>query len=539
MYVSCRIERERFTTICLPQISNSTIVDNCFYLQLKGNSLKSLGEKEIHFSEGEKRLLETLASHDGKGSAIYSSKVLFKSIGSRSSPSRSSIPGRRSKYSKPDPKLIKQASSIVSNSIGMKQLLHYTNSEDEMMETDDEEEIDFGWCDSDSENDEKGKYYAQLNLNAVKGITSGLNSHKSQKAIEVKDNENKERTTSQEDETISFNKRDLVFENQIKKNKLIGFKANKGIKRLKESENPAEAKHEQETDDEEEIDFEWYDSDLEDDKKGNYYEQPNLNAVKGNTSGLNLYKSHKAIEVKENENNERTTSQEEETISFSRRDLVFENQIKKNKLIWLKANKGIKSLKESDNPAETKHEQEPTYSNHDTSQHSSLPSNLEEASSWKRHPLCDLPFEIQYSYSETPTNIPILGLRENLSPFGPTTMRRPWTGLPPVRRRRHLDNAVNPVLRKFILNCYPEGPARKSAKSREGILGTPLTKEEITLLVNKCHQENRQVNLGMVFLFLKKNHLISISVELRGLQNFLVPNVCVGFVVFRMLKTGV
>ena len=164
-------------------------------------------------------------------------------------------------------------------------------------------------------------------------------------------------------------------------------------------------------------------------------------------------------------------------------------------------------MKLSDNPAEAKHEQEPTYSNRDTSRHSSLSGNLEEASSWKSHPLCDLPFEIQYSYSETPTNIPILGLRENLSPFGPTTMQRPWTGLPPVRRRRHLDNAVNPVLRKFILNCYPEGPARKSAKSREEILGTPLTKEEITLLVNKCHQENRQVNLGMVFLFINKKFI--------------------------------
>jgi hypothetical protein len=85
-------------------------------------------------------------------------------------------------------------------------------------------------------------------------------------------------------------------------------------------------------------------------------------------------------------------------------------------------------------------------------------------------------------------------------------MQRPWTGLPPVKRRRHLENAVNPVLRKFILNCYPEGPAVKQLKSREEILGIPLSKEEITYLVNKCHQENRQVNLGMIIHLLRKLH---------------------------------
>jgi hypothetical protein len=249
-----------------------------------------------------------------------------------------------------------------------------------------------------------------------------------------------------------------------------------------------------EVDDKEEIEFGWYDSDLEDDEEVTYLTQPDSKMLTNDAP--HTCKSQEENDAGDREKKDATVPLGEETNSSNQHDVIC-----------VVASKERKILEKSNERSEAKLELEPTCpNNHNTSKHSSLSGEMEQdACSWKRHPLCDLPFEIQYSYTETPTNTPILGLREHISPFGPTTMRRPWTGLPPVKRRRHLENAVNPHLRKFILNCYPEGPAVKQ-KSREEILGIPLSKEEITYLVNKCHQENRQVNLGMIIHLLRKLH---------------------------------
>jgi hypothetical protein len=43
---------------------------------------------------------------------------------------------------------------------------------------------------------------------------------------------------------------------------------------------------------------------------------------------------------------------------------------------------------------------------------------------------------------------------------------------------------------------YPEGEGPQEAKSREEILGEPLTKEEINDAIERVNKENRQLNLG-------------------------------------------
>eukprot|EP00250_Pteridium_aquilinum_P021223 c25060_g1_i1 orf=525-4490(-) len=129
-----------------------------------------------------------------------------------------------------------------------------------------------------------------------------------------------------------------------------------------------------------------------------------------------------------------------------------------------------------------------------------------DSAMWHKHTLPDLPFEFEYSYSETPKD-PILRYRETpYSPFGPPTMGRPWIGRPPLkpskRKVREFDS-FNPPPRdkkgvKFVQDPgpYPEGQGPKPAKSKEEIMGEPLTKEEIVYLVEKCQRENRQLNLG-------------------------------------------
>lgn len=133
-------------------------------------------------------------------------------------------------------------------------------------------------------------------------------------------------------------------------------------------------------------------------------------------------------------------------------------------------------------------------------------SNHTKSGSWHKHNLPDLPFEFQFSYSETP-KAPILGYRETpYSPFGPHTMGRPWMGGPPPKpskKKQRVFDSFNPPPKdkkgvKFVQDPgpYPEGQSPKPAKSREEIMGEPLTKKEIVYLVEKCERESRQLNLG-------------------------------------------
>lgn len=116
----------------------------------------------------------------------------------------------------------------------------------------------------------------------------------------------------------------------------------------------------------------------------------------------------------------------------------------------------------------------------------------------------DLPYI--YSYSETPKVAPI-GFREPLfSPFGPKTMARPWTGRPPQGKSKKklpdFDSFKPPppgkkgVKHVQLPGPFPQGEGPKLGRSREEILGEPLSKGEIKELVERAQKESRQLNLG-------------------------------------------
>lgn len=116
----------------------------------------------------------------------------------------------------------------------------------------------------------------------------------------------------------------------------------------------------------------------------------------------------------------------------------------------------------------------------------------------------ELPY--QYSYTETPKVAPV-GFREPVySPFGPEGVNRPWTGRPPLakskKKPREFDSFNPPPIgRKGVKPVqapgpYPEGQGPKLGRSREEILGAPLTSAEVRELVTKARKEPRQINLG-------------------------------------------
>lgn len=123
------------------------------------------------------------------------------------------------------------------------------------------------------------------------------------------------------------------------------------------------------------------------------------------------------------------------------------------------------------------------------------------------HPLSDLPFELQYSYSETP-NERIIGFRRgsHFSPFGPATRGRPWTGSAPFnpskKKLPEFDSFKPPPKGKKGIKPvqdpgpYSEGQGPQTAYSREEIIGKPLSKEEVVELVEKSASDKRQVHLG-------------------------------------------
>ncbi|OMO58250.1 hypothetical protein COLO4_34785 [Corchorus olitorius] len=115
------------------------------------------------------------------------------------------------------------------------------------------------------------------------------------------------------------------------------------------------------------------------------------------------------------------------------------------------------------------------------------------------------PFEFKYSYTETPKVKPIK-LREPYSPFGPTTMSRPWTGRTPLptskKKMKEFDSFVLPPPNKKGIKPiqspgpYLPGTGPRYVESREEILGEPLTPEEVKELVSRCMKSKRQLNMG-------------------------------------------
>lgn len=121
------------------------------------------------------------------------------------------------------------------------------------------------------------------------------------------------------------------------------------------------------------------------------------------------------------------------------------------------------------------------------------------------------PFEFKYSYTETPKAKPIKLREPPYVPFGPSTMPRPWTGrapLPPSKKKlKEFDSfKLPPPHKKGVKPVQAPGPFLAGSgppllryvkpRSREEILGEPLSKEEINDLVNRCMKTSRQLNIG-------------------------------------------
>nr|XP_048322485.1 CRS2-associated factor 2, chloroplastic-like [Ziziphus jujuba var. spinosa] len=121
------------------------------------------------------------------------------------------------------------------------------------------------------------------------------------------------------------------------------------------------------------------------------------------------------------------------------------------------------------------------------------------------------PFEFQFSYSETPKVKPLAIREPAFLPFAPPTMPRPWTGKAPLKsakekkrnRKIPLFDSFNPppegtegVKHVQMPGPFPYGQYPKEGKTREEILGEPLKKWEIRMMVKPLFSDNRQVNLG-------------------------------------------
>lgn len=116
------------------------------------------------------------------------------------------------------------------------------------------------------------------------------------------------------------------------------------------------------------------------------------------------------------------------------------------------------------------------------------------------------PFEFKYSYTETPKVKPLKLREAPYAPFGPTTMSRPWTGrapLPPCKKKlKEFDSfRLPPPGKKGVKPVQSPGPflpgrGPRYVKTREEILGEPLTEEEVRDLVNGCLKSKRQMNMG-------------------------------------------
>lgn len=116
------------------------------------------------------------------------------------------------------------------------------------------------------------------------------------------------------------------------------------------------------------------------------------------------------------------------------------------------------------------------------------------------------PFEFQYSYSETPKVKPMAIREPAFLPFALPTMPRPWTGKAPLKSSKKkipLFDSFNPpppgtkgVKHVEMPGPFPSGKYPQEGKTREEVLGEPLKKWEIRMLVKPMLGNNRQVNLG-------------------------------------------
>ncbi|CAL4976530.1 unnamed protein product [Urochloa decumbens] len=126
------------------------------------------------------------------------------------------------------------------------------------------------------------------------------------------------------------------------------------------------------------------------------------------------------------------------------------------------------------------------------------------------------PFDFQFSYSEAP-RAPPLAIREPaFLPFAPPTMPRPWTGRAPLltkeeKARRRGVRLHTPLGQEPPQTVSPHGIMMEvrdrrqrdlgkvspgDGRTREEVLGEPLTPAEVRALVKPHISHNRQLNIG-------------------------------------------
>ncbi|KAG5024461.1 hypothetical protein AAZX31_08G035100 [Glycine max] len=137
---------------------------------------------------------------------------------------------------------------------------------------------------------------------------------------------------------------------------------------------------------------------------------------------------------------------------------------------------------------------------------SGAPENVKISDDGLSYVIDGAPFEFKYSYTETPKVKPIKMREAPFVPFGPDTMPRPWTGRAPLpaskKKLKEFDSFVLPPPHKKGVKPvqspgpYLAGTGPRYVKSREEILGEPLTQEEIRDLVKSCMKAQRQLNIG-------------------------------------------
>lgn len=95
-------------------------------------------------------------------------------------------------------------------------------------------------------------------------------------------------------------------------------------------------------------------------------------------------------------------------------------------------------------------------------------------------------------------------------------MPRPWTGKAPLKGKDEKQRKKIPLFDSFNppppgkkgVKCvempgpFPAGKYPKEGKSREEVLGEPLKKWEIQMMIKPYLNDNRQVNLGWSLLLL-------------------------------------
>ncbi|KAK2653056.1 hypothetical protein Ddye_012912 [Dipteronia dyeriana] len=154
------------------------------------------------------------------------------------------------------------------------------------------------------------------------------------------------------------------------------------------------------------------------------------------------------------------------------------------------------------------------------------------------------PFEFQYSYSEIPQAKPVAIREPAFLPFAPPTMPRPWTGKQPLKKSKKkipLFDSFDPpppgkkgVKYVELPGPYPFGKYPKESHTRKEILGEPLKKWEISMLVKPMVSDNRQVNLGrdglthnmldLVHTHWKRRRVC--KVKCKGVPTIDMDNVC-------------